>query len=272
MHTPSHPGGTSGHTANYAAHPGSGGKPKSDSGHPGGGGKSKSPGHPGVTAKTKKPGSTGTTGKGSPGTIGKDKNGGQKAKPQVGPGGKHGPRTKKPLTPLQKQQINQLLNRILNGVKNPLVQTALIRLINGEPLNPGQALAVRRFLISPDCTCTQDEAELVCQAVDAAEDDGGAGLLTVRYLRVRNDTREVLKVNVRFGVPGLDDRWLIYTLQPGESAVLSSADGLVAASWVRVWAESQTSVWDEFKDQDLVLVEEPYLGDEIETFTLPFSA
>jgi hypothetical protein len=108
--------------------------------------------------------------------------------------------------------------------------------------------------------------------------DDGPILQGVRNLRINNESGKKLRVFVKFCTSnaGEEEEWLatgtkVYEFDAGETAVLSGKEGDLAASKVRIWAESGEQQWNDFKDRDLVLVEEPYESESLDTFTFTFN-
>jgi hypothetical protein len=113
-----------------------------------------------------------------------------------------------------------------------------------------------------------------------------------RILQIKNDTGQKLTVWVQYRTQagGMEFSWLpanpeesdqavAYELNPGEETCLETDGGLLSASRVRIWAESEDGqTWDQHKGEDLWLVTEDhgdqgrfYYGEEMETFTFTFS-
>src|SRR5262249_23115411 len=88
---------------------------------------------------------------------------------------------------------------------------------------------------------------------------------TKKYLPVRNNSRETVTVYVVSRETGRKP--LAYELEPGEETFLQFGDELLAASQVRLWAESETKVWEKYRDTDLVLVPEAYQAEEMAAYT-----
>jgi hypothetical protein len=85
----------------------------------------------------------------------------------------------------------------------------------------------------------------------------------VRYLRIKNESGRKLKVCVSFCLSNAgEEEWQtkprVYEFADGETGVLSGPEGYFAASKVRIWVESGERRWNGYKDQDLVLVMQPY--------------
>jgi hypothetical protein len=93
----------------------------------------------------------------------------------------------------------------------------------------------------------------------------------VRHLRVVNRTQERLVVYVQAVGAEQPQR---FTFEAGESAVLYSGEASkLATSQVWIWAESGSgSRFEKYKDNGLVLVEQPYTAEDIETFTFTFGS
>jgi hypothetical protein len=130
-------------------------------------------------------------------------------------------------------------------------------------------------------------------AVEEAESEGPEEVMQVQcHLRVKNDTKEKLKVYVQYRTAGDDGEWawlpadpkasekaVVYELEPGEEAVLGDRGQAITASRVRVWAvaEASGSEWLDNKDADLWLVPEAddgqryYHAAEMDSYTVTFS-
>jgi hypothetical protein len=120
-----------------------------------------------------------------------------------------------------------------------------------------------------------------------------AGVQTARYLRIKNNTGEGLRVYVQHYSQMATGEWAWlpadpkssargdeYRVAPGTDAVLATTTGALAAQSVRLWAVSDSGrEWADFKGADLTLVPEQdaagnryYLGETVGTFTLNFDA
>lgn len=113
---------------------------------------------------------------------------------------------------------------------------------------------------------------------------------TQRYLKLQNDSGSKLKVWVQYrtlseqkvwvwvpAAPEDSDKALTYDLEPGQSLHVAQQGEKIAASRVRLWAQSEIGKWLEYKDADLWLVPEEdqngqhnYMANEIKTFTFVF--
>jgi hypothetical protein len=207
----------------------------------------------------------------------------------------------RPLTAVQIGVLRGVLDKI---VADAVVIAAINNLINGRDLTTVQIGRVRGFLADPDCGLTAEEKEVVSESL-AAEDEGaaedgqedppaqdGAPVQDRRYLKVKNGTRERLKVYVQYRALTSRDEWkwypvepeqadkaIAYVLEPGEETYLDDDDFRINASRVRIWAVSASGDrWDEYKNEDLWLVPETtadgnhcYEADEIETYIVPFT-
>ena len=89
----------------------------------------------------------------------------------------------------------------------------------------------------------------------------------VRYLRISNQTGQDLTVYVRPEEDGPTYRW---QFEPGETAYLTVDGEKLEAAEAMVWGKSSSQVWNQFKDDPLVLVSEPYRADAVGTHTLTF--
>jgi hypothetical protein len=96
---------------------------------------------------------------------------------------------------------------------------------------------------------------------------GGGNLQSVRYLCVTNRTGQTLTVYAQ--TPDLNRPWQ-WTFEPGERAVLSIKGNWIAADKAWVWAEAGNKEWTANKEEAVVLVEQPYEADGIDTFTYAF--
>jgi len=95
-----------------------------------------------------------------------------------------------------------------------------------------------------------------------------APLQTRRYLRVSNQTGQTLVVNVQWAEINQPLSW---TIKPDQVTYLAINDVPLAASQVRIWAQSDRRQWNTNKDEDLVLVPAPYRSDSLDTFTYTFN-
>ncbi len=91
---------------------------------------------------------------------------------------------------------------------------------------------------------------------------------TTRYLRVGNASRQKVAVYVRFlaetgpstttWLPAEpqdpSDQWAVLELNPGESADLKQDDWQVNARQACIWARSDSSEWNQFRERPLDLV------------------
>jgi hypothetical protein len=114
-------------------------------------------------------------------------------------------------------------------------------------------------------------------------------VFTSRFLKVKNETGEPLKVFVQFRGK-TDTKWawtpadpsdskdaLTYNLKPGQEMFLKHKGQKIAASRVRVWGISDNAKVLDYRDQDLWVVPEMddrgehcYLATEMKTFTFIF--
>jgi hypothetical protein len=120
---------------------------------------------------------------------------------------------------------------------------------------------------------------LVTGPAPALGDEPEAGRIeqTTRYIRVRNYTDEVLTVHLRYRGDGVKawlpagaDNSLTYQVRPRQTLILEDAAGPVAARHIRVWAESPTARWVQYKNQDIDIVPRPYRAACLGTFTYVF--
>jgi hypothetical protein len=98
---------------------------------------------------------------------------------------------------------------------------------------------------------------------------GGGNLQSVRYLAVTNRTGERLTVYAQ--TADVERPWE-WTFEPGEEAVLSIKGNWIAADKAWVWAEAGGKEWTANKEEAVVLAEQPYEADGIETFAYAFDA
>lgn len=124
---------------------------------------------------------------------------------------------------------------------------------------------------------------------DNVEEAEREQVFTRRFLKVKNESDEAMKVFVQFR--GLDDKkwtWipadpteskdaLVYDLKPGQEMYLIHKGQKVSGSRVRVWGVSEKSSWLDYRDQDLWVVpemdargEHRYQATEMRTFTFVF--
>jgi hypothetical protein len=107
---------------------------------------------------------------------------------------------------------------------------------------------------------------------------------TQRYLKVRKQTGQPLTVYVQFrttsdqgqeawypAAPGASAAPLKFEIDAGAEGVLEYEGSPITASRARIWAESATGQWLKYKDQDAVLVPQPYRADTLATHTHTFS-
>jgi hypothetical protein len=98
-------------------------------------------------------------------------------------------------------------------------------------------------------------------------EDTGAPWQTVRYLKVRNETGEELRVSVQ--TPE-DQEPRVWTFNPGEAAYLAAGGQRLTASQVWIWAESGSRAWRQYQEEALTVVDEPYQSDGLGTHTHTF--
>jgi hypothetical protein len=113
--------------------------------------------------------------------------------------------------------------------------------------------------------------------------------LTRRFLKVKNETGSKLRISVQYRTltdktwtwlpanPEESAKALTHELADGEEMYVQDAGTKIAASRVRIWAESEAGRWFQFKDDDLWLVpemndrgEHVYQATEMKTFTFIF--
>jgi hypothetical protein len=125
-----------------------------------------------------------------------------------------------------------------------------------------------------------------------AEADEEAAVQNQRYLRVKNDTGKKLTVWVQYRTqtdgdefawvpndPAKSDAAVGFEIDAGEEVDLEHQGARVAASRVRIWAESKDgAAWDRYQNDDLWLVPETdatgsqtYQAAEQETYTFTFA-
>jgi hypothetical protein len=122
---------------------------------------------------------------------------------------------------------------------------------------------------------------------DGVGTGGAPAWQTTRFLRVTNATAEKMTVYVQVKAQDEEDQWvwfptapggeqaLVYDLEPGQALTLDNGEWQVNGSRVRVWAESPSQEYTEFRDKDLWLVPETddegyhgYEAEDVETFEL----
>jgi hypothetical protein len=128
--------------------------------------------------------------------------------------------------------------------------------------------------------------------VTTEEQGGTMERQTQRALRIENRTKETLTVYVQYrtqnddgsfawlpGDPDTADEALTFEIKPGEAYCLADGDDTLAASRVRLWAESPSRRWTDYQEEDLWLVPEEGDGGEhyyeavdIDTFTFAFGS
>jgi hypothetical protein len=133
---------------------------------------------------------------------------------------------------------------------------------------------------------TADEEEQTGDADRAVE----AVKLTQRYLRIRNATDRSVRVYVQYRTMLDNDSyaWLpahpadsreavTFRIAAGETLDLERDGSRIAASRVRLWAQSTGGTWTGYRDRDLWLVPEVdadgehyYRAPEVETYTFTF--
>src|SRR5262249_22095612 len=113
---------------------------------------------------------------------------------------------------------------------------------------------------------------------------------TQRYLKVRNQTGQRLTVYVQFraptdqgqeawypAAPGASAGPLKFELEAGAGGGRGGGGGLgygaapIRPGRARLWAESASGQWLKYKDQDVVLVPQPYRADTLGTHTHTFN-
>lgn len=99
----------------------------------------------------------------------------------------------------------------------------------------------------------------------SAEEDT---MQTVRYLRVRNESGEALKVFVQLEQGGKTFNW---NFAPGAAGYLAINGERIASDRVYLWAQSGSKRWTSVQTSGLTLVSQPYQAEEIGTFTYTFN-
>ena len=139
---------------------------------------------------------------------------------------------------------------------------------------------------------TTDGTPAIARGQDGQDNVGDGekeSVFTRRFLKVKNDSDEPMKVFVQYR--GMDDKkwaWfpvdpseakdaLVYDLKPGQEMYLMHKESKLSASRVRIWGEAESQNWLDFRDQDLWVVpemdqrgEHRYLSTEMKTFTFVF--
>lgn len=139
----------------------------------------------------------------------------------------------------------------------------------GSRWGNGGTLIVDRFTPTGEVcdakTCTTDvvAGEPVLETPD---ETATSPWQTQKYIEVKNTSAKNMKVRLVYFT---EDKWLpeaadgnneplTYDINPGEKCRLSLATGGILASRIRIWVETDSGAWTEYRDKDLVLVEEAY--------------
>ncbi len=94
-----------------------------------------------------------------------------------------------------------------------------------------------------------------------------APLQEVRHLVIANRTGQSIRVFVKLD----DGRCYRYDLAPDQVSRLAVDDVPLALSQCFVWAESDTTQWDEYKDKALVVCDAPYPSETVADYTFTFN-
>ena len=106
----------------------------------------------------------------------------------------------------------------------------------------------------------------VIDSSSAAEEET---MQNVRYLRVRNETGEALRVFVKLEQGGKTFSW---NFAPGANAYLAINGEKLATDRVYIWGQSGQKRWaGPHQTSGLTLVSQPYASEEIGTFTYTFN-
>ena len=153
------------------------------------------------------------------------------------------------------------------------------------PTVPGLALGVAPSPPPAElASSTGDKPNELIASLGAAAEDATVPQNT-RYIRLSNGTEEALIFHIKYEIPDENDKgtWLPsepgdekelnLKLAPGEVVDLTDNKWRVNARSARIWCESETRKYHQFKDKDLLLVPEVdgdsknrYLADSIDVF------
>jgi hypothetical protein len=170
------------------------------------------------------------------------------------------------------------------------------------PTDPGGSLTGPGFITQIDCGPSVDPGVIPTDNFILPPSGGDPGLdlttadvnaatavlHTTRFLRISNATDQQITVHVQYrattqsgdvvwypGDPADSEQSITYEVGPGEVVDVYDNDWRINADVVRVWAESSTKNWLEFKTKDLLLVPETdeagihgYLDQQVQTFVL----
>lgn len=206
-------------------------------------------------------------------------------------------------TTVQVKTVGGLITRLGGGITSPLLLGGLNNLANNVPLSAGQVGAVNAFLEDPANGLTAGEQDVLEQGVAVStspgDDEAAAAVDTSlpeqveRFLRVKNDTGQKLRVRIQYrglnadktgyewlpADPAKSTRGLVYEFDPGETTYLALPAGRIKATRVRLWAVAANGEeWADYKTQDLWLVDETdaegqhvYHAEEVETYDFTFA-
>jgi hypothetical protein len=106
---------------------------------------------------------------------------------------------------------------------------------------------------------------------EIAEEIPGVPYQTKKFVEVKNTSTKPMKVHLLYfaddnagtanWLPMADNGFnepLTYELDPGEECRLSLPTGSILASRIRIWMDSEAGEWTEYRDNDLVLVDQAY--------------
>jgi hypothetical protein len=106
----------------------------------------------------------------------------------------------------------------------------------------------------------------VIDASSSAQEDT---MQNVRFLRVRNETGDALKVFVQLEQGGKTFSW---NFAPGANAYLAINGEKIASDRVYIWGQAGQKRWaGPHRTEGLTLVSQPYASEEIGTFTYTFN-
>ena len=133
---------------------------------------------------------------------------------------------------------------------------------------------VTKIIVGPSCHCCHHVCWPVCCPI-VCWHPCLWGFCTIpvqdeRYLRLHNDTAEVVTFYLRFHThdftgewewipePPLPtaEKWLAFELVPGQVLDTRFMDVPIAANRIRLWARSATRTWETYKEDDFWLVPE----------------
>jgi hypothetical protein len=117
-------------------------------------------------------------------------------------------------------------------------------------------------------TAEAPATEQASPAEEAPAPAAEAPLHDVRHLVIANRTGQHLKVFVKID----EARCYRWDFAPDQVACLAVGGEPLTLSQVFLWAESDASRWDEYRDRPLVLVPAPYRAEAVRSFTFTFNS